>query len=105
MSSEVFPVDENDADVMVSLDLDNGVTLDCEIITIFDALGREYIALMPVDADGNPVDEDGVLVDEEDGAIILLYRYSEDEDGTPSLDNIESDEEYDEVAAIYDTLE
>ena len=35
---------------------------------------------------------------------MYLYRYSETEDGTPVLDNIESDEEYEIVADAFDEL-
>jgi hypothetical protein len=103
MSKEVFPVDENDTDIMVTLDLDDGMSQDCEIISIFEVDGSDYIALMPVDEDGNPVDEDNVIIDDEE-AIVYLYKYSEDADGSPSLDNIDSDEEYDKVAKAFDEL-
>ena len=33
-----------------------------------------------------------------------LYRYSETEDGTPNLDNIEDDDEYEIVAEAFDEL-
>ena len=35
---------------------------------------------------------------------MYLYRYSETEDGTPILDNIESDEEYEIVSDAFDEL-
>ena len=34
---------------------------------------------------------------------VLIYRYKEDEDGI-TLDNIETDDEYDEVAQCFDDL-
>lgn len=95
--NDIFPVDENDTDVMVTLDLDNGESIDCEILVIFDTDDGSYIALMPVDDNGIP------LNDEE----ALLYRYSEseDEDGSPVIDNIESDEEYESAAAAFDQIQ
>ena len=33
-----------------------------------------------------------------DSGEVYIYRYSEDEDGNPSLDNIDSDEEYEVVS-------
>ena len=35
---------------------------------------------------------------------VYLYRYSEDADGNPSLENIEDDEEYEIVAEAFDEL-
>lgn len=51
-----------------------------------------YVALLPVEQESE---------DEDD---IYLYRYSEDADGNPVLDNIEDDEEYDIVADAFDEL-
>ncbi len=90
---DVFPVDENDLDVVVTLDLDNGESLDCEIVTIFTLNDRDYIALLPVDQNGEPYQDE-----------VLLYRYSEDEAGTPAIDNIATDEEYDRVGAFFASL-
>ena len=92
-NNEIFPVDENDTDVCVTLELDNGETLECEIITIFEVNDRDYIALLPVDEHGTPLDEE-----------VIVYRYDEDEEGTPVLDNIESDEEYEAVSKAFDEL-
>lgn len=89
--NEIFPVDEDDDDVMVTLELDDGHSLPCEILTIFEAGERDYIALIPAKDDADEVD-------------VYLYRYSEDADGTPSLDNIQSDEEYEIVEERFDEL-
>ena len=35
---------------------------------------------------------------------VFLYRYSETEDGTPNLENIEDDDEYEVVADAFDEL-
>ena len=93
--NEIFPIDEDDTDVMVTITLDDNSELDCEIVVIFEVDGQDYIALMPVDDDGGePLEEMGVL----------LYRYFETSDGTPVLDNIESDEEADIVSEVFDEL-
>ena len=94
---EVFPVDENDDDVVVTIALDDGTEMTCEILTIFDCGGdQDYIALLPIAENGKP------LGDECDEAFI--YRYFEKEDGTPALDNIASDEEYEMVSDRFDEL-
>lgn len=79
-------------EVTVTLTLDDGSTLECVVLTIFDAGEREYIALLPME---------GELADEGE---VYLYRYSEDADGNPSLANIEDDDEYEIVADAFDEL-
>ena len=91
---DIFPVDENDEDVMVTLSLDDGTEVSCEILTIFTAGARDYIVLLPLDQAGNPP-EDGT---------VYIYRYEEDETGAPSLENILDDEEYALVEERYDEL-
>ena len=77
-------------DTTVTLTLDDGSTLECVVLTIFEASnGMEYIALMPESAE------------EEDGEV-YLYRYGETDDGQPDLQNIENDEEYEIVADAFD---
>ena len=41
--------------------------------------------------------------DSEEGEV-YLYRYSETEDGTPVLDNIEDDDEYEIVADAFEEM-
>ena len=79
-------------DTTVTLTLYDGSTLECVVLTIFEASnGTEYIALMPESAE----DEDGE---------VYLYRYCETDDGQPDLQNIESDEEYEIVADAFDEI-
>ncbi|MGC4020213.1 MAG: DUF1292 domain-containing protein [Muricomes sp.] len=83
-------MNENEA-LTVTLTLDNDEELECAVLTIFETEGQEYIALLPLDEDGN--NEDGE---------VFLYRYSETEDEQPKLDNIEDDDEYERVADKFD---
>ena len=82
-----------DDEMFVTLDLDNGTQIECEILTIFEVNGQDYIALLPLSEDGD-----------DDGEEVYIYRYSEDAEGNPSLDNIEDDEEYEAVADRFDEL-
>ena len=82
----------NDEEMTVTLTLDDGTDLECVVLTIFEAADREYIALLPLD--GNEA---------EDGEV-YLYRYTEDANGNPDIQNIESDEEYEIVADVFDEL-
>lgn len=83
-------LDEEEA--IVTLELDDGETLDCAVLTIFPVGDNDYIALLPLDGQAA-----------EDGEI-YLYRYSETSDGEPELGNIEDDDEYDAVSDAFDEL-
>lgn len=83
--------EEQDDELTVTLTLDDGSTIECVVLTIFEAgNGNDYIALLPIEG---PEAETGE---------VYLYRYSEDENGTPDLANIEDDEEYEIVADAFD---
>ena len=81
---EIFDPQE----MFVTLDLDDGSQLECQILTIFDVDNQNYIALVPVDNDEE----------------VIFYRYFEDEEGNPSLANIDSDDEFDAVSDRFDEL-
>jgi len=81
-------------DIIVTLELDDGSEVECAILTIFDVKDTDYIALIPLDENGEG-NEDGE---------VLIYRYAEDAEGNPSLSNIESDEEYEIVAERFDEI-
>ena len=85
-------LDLSNPNATVTLTLDNDETVECAILTIFPVDGRDYIALLPLDENG----------ENEDGEV-YLYRY-DNSTGSPVLDNIESDEEYDAVADMFDQM-
>lgn len=87
--------EEAGEDVMVTLSLDDGTDVECEILTIFDVGEQDYIALLPLDEKGEP----------NKAGEVFIYRYQEDEEGNPSLENIEDDEEYEAVADRFDELQ
>ena len=68
-------------------------SVECAIVGIFDAGDKEYIALLPLDENGQ--NEDGE---------VYLYRYTKDAAGNPKLDNIETDEEYEIASDAFDEL-
>ena len=76
-------------EMTVTLTLDDDRELECIVLTIFEAGGRDYIALLPTEGE------------ESDEGEVYLYRYSEI-DGEPQLDNIEDDEEYEIAADAFD---
>lgn len=86
--------EDDSTDMRVTLSLDDGSDVECAILTIFDVGEQSYIALLPLDEEGDETGEGEVFI----------YRFFEDEDGNPSLENIESDEEYEAVADRFDEL-
>lgn len=85
-------LNEEEQEMTVTLTLDDDTEVECVVLTIFNAGEHEYIALLPMEG-----------VDSEEGEV-YLYRYSETEDGTPNLDNIDDDDEYEIVAEAFDEL-
>ena len=83
-------IDEFENDT-VTLTLDDGSDLECAILSIFPVDGVNYIALTPLN------------VPEEEQEI-FFYRYTEDADGEPGLENIEDDNEYEAAIDAFDEL-
>ncbi len=78
---------------MIDLELEDGTTMTCAVLTILKVRDQEYIVLMPMDDDQAPAEEDGD---------VFLYRFSLSDDNEPVLDQIEDDEEFDEVSDAFD---
>lgn len=78
-------------EVTVTLTLDNDEVIECAVLTIYSVDEKEYIALLPLDENG----------DNEEGDV-YIYRYVETEDGEPTLENIEDDDEYEAAADAFD---
>ena len=83
-----------DEESTVTLTLDDDSEIECAILTIFPVKDKDYIALLPLTDKGEPNEEGEVL----------LYRYSEDENEQPNLENIEDDDEYEAVADAFDEI-
>lgn len=81
---------END-EMTVTLTLDNDEELECIVLTVYEIGEKSYIALLPIP------EED----DMEDGEV-YIYRFINDENGEPTLDNIEDDDEYEAAAEAFD---
>ena len=91
MAEDLNKMEEKE-EMTVTLTLEDDTELECIVLTIFQAGDRDYIALLPME--GQEAEEGEVF----------LYRYSETEDGTPNLENIEDDDEYEVVADAFDEL-
>ena len=84
--------DSCDGNITVTLTLDNDEQVECAILTIFPVDGRDYIALLPLDENGENRDGE-----------VFIYRYDNSQ-GSPVLENIEDDEEYEAVADAFDEM-
>ena len=78
----------------MTLTLDDDTELECGIIGVFEVDGKEYIALLPLDENG----------DNDDGQV-FLYRFIDNgEDAEPDLENIEDDQEFERVSNAFNEL-
>ncbi|MGN0248179.1 MAG: DUF1292 domain-containing protein [Lachnospiraceae bacterium] len=80
-------------EMTVTLELDDG-SVDCAVVTIITVEEKDYIALMPLDENG----------ENEDGEV-WFYGYKENPDDPneePELIYIEDDAEYEKVEEAFD---
>lgn len=76
----------------VTLPLDDGTELVCDVAMLFTVDDQEYIALLPPEG----YDEEGT---------VYLYRYYDaDKEEDIVIESIESDEEWEKVADAYDEI-
>lgn len=80
-------------EMTVDIELDDG-TVTCSVVSIFTAAQKDYIALLPLNENG----------ENEDGEV-WIYGYSEnpdDPDEEPELRYIDDDEEYEQACDAFD---
>lgn len=82
-SKELYGYEEED---IITLEYDDGVEEECGILGVFDALGKEYIALNPLGTED-----------------VYIYGYKEYEEDY-ELTDIESEEEFNKVVAEFEKL-
>ena len=84
-----------DAEEMtVDLDLEDGTSVTCAVVTILTVSDQDYIVLLPLDENGDNADGE-----------VWFYRYSENPDEPneePELVYIDDDDEYEAVADAFD---
>ena len=78
---------------ILTLELDDNKTLDCQILAVIEVDKQDYIYLLPMDSS----------YQSEEGEF-FIYRYFEDEDENITLENDLSDEEFEKAADAYDEL-
>ena len=79
----------------ITLTLDDNTEVTCTILTVFPAGGKQYIALLPVNEEGQVEDPE---------AEVYLYTYEMTPSGDPMLANIEDDEEYERAADAFNSV-
>lgn len=83
-------MNENES-LTVTLTLENDEELECDVLTIFEVDGQQYIALLPLNDDG----------ESEDGQIYLYRLTDNGKEEEPGLENILDDEEFDRVSEAF----
>ena len=81
-------------EMTVELDLDDGRTVTCAVITILTVEKKDYIVLLPLDENGENKDGE-----------VWFYGYSENPDDPneePEMTYIEDDEEFEKVSDAFD---
>lgn len=78
---------QEEADI-ITLEFDDGVELECEIMGVFDYGGKDYIALIPHD----------------DSDDVYIYGYEEVDDDEFELIDIEDDEVFANVVKEFDAI-
>lgn len=76
-----------EADI-ITLEYDDGTELECEMMGVFEADGKEYIALIPQD----------------DSDDVYIYGYKEVSEDEFELIDIEDDAEFERAVAVFDQL-
>lgn len=78
---------EEEAD-FITLEFDDGIEVECEIMGVFEYDGKEYIALIPEDGSDD----------------VYIYGYKEVGDDEFELVDIEDDAEFEKVAAEFEKI-
>ena len=87
MTDEKKNVEAEEADV-ITLEFDDGMEVECEIMGVFDYNGKEYIALIPDDGTDD----------------VYIYGYKEVGEDEFELVDIEDDAEFEAVVAEFDKI-
>lgn len=77
----------------ITLTMEDDTEVECAILTIYPLGEKEYIALLPLDENG-----------QNQNGEVFLYAFSRTADGDPMLANIEDDDEYEKAAEAFDEI-
>lgn len=79
---------EKDEKQYMTLEFDNGDKVECEIMGVFDAGDKEYIALIPENGSDD----------------VYIYGYEEEEFEKGGLTEIEDDEEFEKAVKAFEEI-
>ena len=85
MTDNKQPVDQ---EAVITLEYDDGVEVECEIMGIFEYAGKEYIAVIPLD----------------DSDDVYIYGYKEVGEEDFEMFDIEDDEEFEGACAEFEAI-
>lgn len=94
MENKKNDIDFTDEEMTVELELEDGSSVTCGIVTVLTIKEQDYIVLLPLNEEGK--NEDGE---------VWFYRYHEDENDVnaePELAYIDDDDEYEMVSDAFD---
>ncbi len=77
----------------ITLTMEDDTEIECAILTIYPVDAKEYIALLPLDENGQNHDGE-----------VYLYAFTRTDSGDPILANIEDDTEYEKAARAFDDI-
>lgn len=77
----------------ITLTMEDDTEVTCAIITVFPVQEQEYIAVLPVNEQGQPISPE-----------VYLYKFTRTESGDPMLDNIDDDDEYAAAADMFNKV-
>ncbi|MFA5527504.1 MAG: DUF1292 domain-containing protein [Peptostreptococcales bacterium] len=80
--------DEGYEPEIITLEFDDGETVECETIGVFEVDDKEYIALLPLDGTDD----------------VYIYGYKEVDEDNFDLIDIEDEAEFEKVAGIFEKL-
>lgn len=87
-------LEDDEEDILVTLTLEDDSEIEYKILTIFELYEQDYIVLISLDENG----------EENADNEVCIFKYFEDKDGNPSLENIETEEEYEAAVDRFEEL-
>lgn len=89
MDNEITEIVDTDKE-RITIQLENGSEVFCQIVMIFRINDQKYIVLIP---EGNSSNGKGYLM-----------RFALDDEGGPVIDNVESEDEYNHASEVFHRL-
>ncbi|MGI6211638.1 MAG: DUF1292 domain-containing protein [Anaerovoracaceae bacterium] len=85
MADEKYVQDEED---IITLEFEDGSSIQCEIMGVFDCDDHDYIALIPEDGSDD----------------VYIYAYQEYDDGTFEINDIEDDKVFEKAVREFEKI-